>query len=114
MPLILTEPVVESTSYNQFVITQINNIVSQKRVIISYIMLKDGQVNPLTHYEDGPDGPELVDFHEGDYLSKKYEINGYDAVKAVYNNIDTEIQGGLSFEEASKKILYAIIEADSL
>lgn len=38
-------------------------------------------------------------------------INGYDDIKALYAEMDVAIGNGLSFEEASKQVLYSRVVA---
>jgi len=114
MPLTLTTPEVESTSYDKLIIIGINNLVPIEEVTIDYIVLQQGDENPLNEMQDGPDGPEKVEFNESAYTVKRKVIKGYNNIKAIYDGIDTEIQGGKNFEEASKSVLYGLLGVGSV
>jgi len=84
MSLKLTTP--EVLEVSEYSITSINNDVRAGTVAISYSrFLSDGS------FKD----------------SNVFRIYGKNAIKSLYGELTTEIQNGLTFEEASRKVLYA-------
>lgn len=85
MAFLLDTPQTITQTLNRFSITKLENDIEDKNINIEYmIYLEDG-----TPYKRG-----------------RVMIEGYDAVKALYSQIDTVMATGKTFEEASSEILY--------
>jgi len=77
------------------IVAVINNVERQCLTINYKVLLEDGTTKSTGNMAD----------------TMVVHVQGYDAVKALYAEQDTEMATGLTFEEASAKILYARVIA---
>lgn len=81
-----TQEIAVNNVVNRFSITRLENNIEKGYIEITYRL----------YYSDMTP-----------YKSSRIYLDGYDAVKALYTEIDAKIATGLTFEQASSEILYA-------
>lgn len=93
MPLTLSTPEVTQKTIVAYKVIQFLNNTERGVIVVDYVGV----------YDDG-----------SMTIVKKHRVKGVENIKAVYAEMDKKIAEGLSFEEASKAVLYSMIPVEGV